>query len=102
MIIIPINKDVVKYILSEYLSYSDICELRHEVKDVSLNKNRVRIEEMSGYFVEYLYITTYVDNVKIFVISYSKKYISHLIVYHNKDNPFFDDKTNGCTPIILT
>jgi hypothetical protein len=51
MIVIPINKDVVKYILSQYLSYKDICELRHDVKDVFLNRNRVRISKNNNHDV---------------------------------------------------
>jgi hypothetical protein len=44
MIIIPIPKDIVKHILSEYLWYDDITELQKYISDIHLNQKRLKIK----------------------------------------------------------
>jgi hypothetical protein len=68
-ITIPIQSDIVKYILCEYLTYNELLQLQKYVNGLYFHPKRIKVEKKSEdeYKHEYEFIFTYIDD-KLYIV----------------------------------
>jgi hypothetical protein len=100
-IILPINGDITKYILSEYLWISDLNELSKSVKDLFLNPKRVKKvkKKTSSVTAEHFTLcdnilshkVIYKHHIKIYECYYDTLGKKHGYEIHVANTPYFGD-----------
>jgi hypothetical protein len=77
MIIIPISKDIIKYILSNYICYETYLDLKNEVQNLHFDEKRIKTEKLKRNIFN-------VDLYELYEIHFDEnKYIDSMIFCRN-------------------